>query len=73
MGRAAGGSDVPLRSAVANEPAALITTSGTTGEPKFVVHTPATLAESTNLLIQVWELSSEDIIAAPLPLAHMSG
>lgn len=66
-------SDVPLRSAVANKPAALITTSGTTGEPKFVVDTPATLAESTNLLIQGWELSSEDIIAAPLPLAHMSG
>jgi long-chain acyl-CoA synthetase len=60
-------SDMPLHSAVANKPAVLTTTSGTTGEPKFVVHTPAALAESTNLLIQGWELSSEDIM---LRLCH---
>jgi long-chain acyl-CoA synthetase len=30
------------------KPAVLINTSGTTGQPKFVVHTPTTLAESVD-------------------------
>jgi long-chain acyl-CoA synthetase len=55
------------------KPAVLITTSGTTGQPKFVVHTPATLAETTDLLIRNWGLSDDDIMIEPLPLAHMSG
>jgi long-chain acyl-CoA synthetase len=55
------------------KPAVLITTSGTTGQPKFVVHTPATLSESTDLLIRNWGLSDDDIMIEPLPLAHMSG
>jgi long-chain acyl-CoA synthetase len=32
------------------EPAVLINTSGTTGQPKFVMHTPDTLAATTDLL-----------------------
>ena len=55
------------------KPSVLITTSGTTGQPKFVVHTPATLAESTDLLVKTWGLSDDDIMIEPLPLAHMSG
>lgn len=55
------------------KPAVLITTSGTTGQPKFVAHTPATLAESTDLLVRDWGLSDDDIMIEPLPLAHMSG
>src|SRR5216684_12571 len=55
------------------EPAVLINTSGTTGQPKFVVHTPATLSESTDLLVKNWGLSDDDIMIGPLPLAHMSG
>jgi long-chain acyl-CoA synthetase len=66
-------SDGSLFSPAADLPAVLITTSGTTSEPKFVVHTAATLAESTELWIQDLGLSSDDIIAEPLPLAHMSG
>jgi acyl-CoA synthetase (AMP-forming)/AMP-acid ligase II len=54
-------------------PAVLIITSGTTGQPKFVVHTPATLAETTDLLVRNWGLSNDDIMIEPLPLAHMSG
>src|SRR4030088_3318985 len=54
-------------------PAVLIITSGTTGQPKFVVHTPATLAETTDLLVRNWGLSDDDIMLEPLPLAHMSG
>ncbi|SHK51327.1 long-chain acyl-CoA synthetase [Bradyrhizobium lablabi] len=55
------------------KPAVLIITSGTTGQPKFVVHTPTTLAESTDLLIRNWGLSDDDIMIEPLPLAHMGG
>ncbi|TAI66969.1 hypothetical protein CWO89_05270 [Bradyrhizobium sp. Leo170] len=51
----------------------LITTSGTTGEPKFVIHTASSLAESVDLMRNNWELAGQDGIAMPLPLAHMSG
>jgi long-chain acyl-CoA synthetase len=55
------------------EPAVLINTSGTTGQPKFVAHTPDTLAATTDLLCKHVGLSADDIIVAPLPMAHVSG
>jgi long-chain acyl-CoA synthetase len=55
------------------EPAVLINTSGTTGQPKFVAHTPDTLAATTDLLCRHVGLSADDVIVAPLPLAHASG
>ncbi len=60
-------------SPTAFRPAVLINTSGTTGEPKFVVHTPATLSESTDLIVKHWGMSDDDFMVEPLPLAHMSG
>jgi len=58
---------------VSYKPAVLIITSGTTGQPKFVVHTPATLSETTDLVIRNWGLSNDDVLIEPLPMAHMSG
>ena len=55
------------------EPAVLINTSGTTGQPKFVVHTPATLAETLDLVVKHWGYSDDDVMIEPLPMAHMSG
>jgi long-chain acyl-CoA synthetase len=55
------------------EPAVLINTSGTTGQPKFVVHTPATLSESADLIVRNWGFSDDDIMIMPLPMAHLSG
>jgi long-chain acyl-CoA synthetase len=55
------------------KPAVLIITSGTTGQPKFVVHTPATLSETTDLIARNWGLSDDDVLIEPLPMAHMSG
>ena len=60
-------------STAAYKPALLIITSGTTGQPKFVVHTPATLSESVELVVKHWGLSDDDVMIEPLPMAHMSG
>ncbi len=56
-----------------HKPAVLIITSGTTGQPKFVAHTPATLSESVDLVVKHWGLSADDVLIEPLPMAHMSG
>jgi long-chain acyl-CoA synthetase len=55
------------------KPAVLINTSGTTGQPKFVVHTPTTLSESVDLVIKHWGFSTDDVMIESLPLAHSSG
>jgi long-chain acyl-CoA synthetase len=55
------------------QPAVLISTSGTTGQPKFVVHTPDTLAASTDLLCRGLGLAGDDVIIAPIPMAHIAG
>jgi long-chain acyl-CoA synthetase len=69
-----GVTDEPLSVSPASyEPAVLINTSGTTGQPKFVIHTPATLAESVDLVIRHWGFSNDDVMIEPLPIAHMSG
>jgi acyl-CoA synthetase (AMP-forming)/AMP-acid ligase II len=60
-------------SPVVTDPAVLINTSGTTGQPKFVIHTPATLAESTELMVQNCNLSVDDAMPLALPMAHISG
>jgi acyl-CoA synthetase (AMP-forming)/AMP-acid ligase II len=56
-----------------NEPAVLINTSGTTGQPKFVVHTLDTLAGTTHLLRKHLGLSADDVIVSPMQMAHASG
>ena len=55
------------------KPAVLINTSGSTGQPKFVVHTPETLAETVELFVNHPGLSDDDVLAMPLPMAHISG
>jgi long-chain acyl-CoA synthetase len=60
-------------SPLVTEPAVLINTSGTTGQPKFVIHTPATLAESAELMIENCNLSAKDAMTLPLPMGHVAG
>jgi acyl-CoA synthetase (AMP-forming)/AMP-acid ligase II len=55
------------------QPAVLLNTSGSTGQPKFVVHTPDTLAAMTDLSGKHLGLSADDVIVSPLPLAHAAG
>ena len=53
-------------------PAVLLTTSGTTGQPKFVVHTPATLAATAAAFVHLG-LGSEQVALNTVPMVHMSG
>jgi acyl-CoA synthetase (AMP-forming)/AMP-acid ligase II len=63
--------DLPIPAS--NEPAVLINTSGSTGQPKFVVHTQDTLAAMTHLLCKHFSFSTDDVIVSPLQLAHSTG
>lgn len=57
---------------VPTAPAVLLTTSGTTGEPKFVAHTPATLSAITEALAG-FELDGGQIVISATPMVHASG
>jgi long-chain acyl-CoA synthetase len=54
-----------------NAPAVLLTTSGTTGQPKFVIHTLATLGKTTQSL--GWDLDAGEVAALACPMVHASG
>jgi long-chain acyl-CoA synthetase len=54
-------------------PAVLINTSGTTGSAKFVIHTPSTLAATSELAGKYRGFEPGDIAIGQTPLAHMSG
>ncbi|MGE0729376.1 MAG: AMP-binding protein [Acidimicrobiia bacterium] len=48
-------------------------TSGTTGEPKGVMHTPNTIAAGTRAFSETVGLTAEDSIIMPSTLAHQTG
>ncbi len=52
-------------------PAVLLTTSGTTGQPKFVIHTAATLSAIADAFTHL-ELHGEQIVVNALPMVHGS-
>ena len=53
-------------------PAVLLTTSGTTGQPKFVTHTLATLRKMAQSFAH-WDLDIDQTAAVALPMVHASG
>jgi long-chain acyl-CoA synthetase len=63
----------PLQGALDTDaPAVLLTTSGTTGQPKFVTHTLATLSKTAELT-EHWGLDSDQIVTLFCPMVHASG
>jgi cyclohexanecarboxylate-CoA ligase len=58
---------------LADDVASIQFTSGTTGEPKGVLHTHNTLFASTRLLPRALNLTADDVVVMPSPLAHASG
>ncbi|WP_219836186.1 AMP-binding protein [Paenibacillus sp. R14(2021)] len=56
-----------------NAPAQLLFTSGTTGEPKGVIHTHQTLSDALAAHTEVLGLTGKDTIWVPSPMGHQTG
>lgn len=69
------GDDVPdvMVNREANDPAALLYTSGTTGAPKGATLTTSNVVSNVNVTIEVMEFTANDKVATFLPLFHVFG
>ncbi|MCI0376568.1 MAG: AMP-binding protein [Gemmataceae bacterium] len=57
----------------AQDPCLLLYSSGTTGWPKGVVHTHASVASSLQALQACWRFTPDDVVLNVLPLFHIHG
>ncbi len=57
----------------ADAPAQLLFTSGTSGEPKGVIQTHATLSRAAAMEVRHLGLGKDEVIYIPSPLAHQTG
>ncbi len=71
MGEAGRRIDEPASSA--DDLALVLHTSGSSGQPKGVLHTHGTLASKAVLMTAVHDLGRADTVLMPAPLAHISG
>jgi malonyl-CoA/methylmalonyl-CoA synthetase len=55
------------------DPCLILYSSGTTGRPKGVVHTPANLGSSLPALRDCWGVTPDDAVLHVLPLFHIHG
>ncbi|CAE6746309.1 class I adenylate-forming enzyme family protein [Paraburkholderia aspalathi] len=64
--------EVPLAPVRLDEPALLLSTSGTTGEPKFVTHTPRTMCAMTQACQDI-ALKPYEVALIATPMMHGAG
>lgn len=64
---------LPEPRAYSVDDALVIATSGTTGEPKGVIHSHASLAASSRIVSEALQLGAHDHWLACLPVAHIGG
>jgi malonyl-CoA/methylmalonyl-CoA synthetase len=55
------------------DPGLIIYTSGTTGKPKGAVLTQQNLIHDAQNIINIWEISANDVLCHSLPLFHVHG
>ena len=56
-----------------DDPGLIIYTSGTTGKPKGAVLTSRNLVHDARNIINIWEITSSDVLCHALPLFHVHG
>lgn len=64
---------IPSADITADDPGLIIYTSGTTGKPKGAVLTHNNLICDARNIIDIWEISSADVLCHALPLFHVHG
>ena len=64
---------IDARAPLPSDAAQLLFTSGTSGEPKGVVHTHRTLSRAAQMEVEHLGLTAHDVIYIPSPLAHQTG
>jgi len=64
---------IDCRAVDANDIAAIVYTSGTTGRPKGAMITHVNLAVNAATLVKAWGFTSEDVLLHVLPLFHVHG
>ena len=70
------GHDDPIADFPAVDPNAvklLLYTSGTTGNPKGVLHSHNTLRSELEAVTHFWSLTSDDVVLMPSPVTHITG
>ena len=72
--RAAGEpADFPIIELSADEFAAMLFTSGTTGRPKGAPLTHGNVASNAKVLVEAWEITEDDVLLHALPIYHAHG